>query len=479
MRSLRWAVLVTAAAILGWQLFVPQVVGLADQGDYARVIGRFGYGPADKSPPYYIAFVPRKFVPDPGFRVPDLEHVESEYLFAGAAVLVNKLFSKDGTLDIEVIGLVHALAFLAAFARLLTVTTGLRAAPFVWIASLLILADVGYVAYWNSFYSEPASCIFFLLLVSETITIIGSGEVSVASISRWSLWAVLFIGAKFQNFPFTLLLVPLAIRFGWQSKRRLARYVSIAGAAAILIVALINVSWFPKPLRTASTYNALFLGILPESKTPVADLAWFHMEPQLARYSGTGSWSPGTAFPDLFQRGILGRELTPASVARFWIAHPTRMWRRAKAVLPIAFSLRPEWCGNFERVAGKPPGARSMSFALWSTFHKQVITRVGKFLIVLLFSSPLAAIAAWIARPRERLLIECAAVLSVCCLMAFLIAICGDAWDTVKHLFLFNLILDTAVVSAATFVLSTIYRYKSHPGSAVSRGFGTLGIGSL
>jgi len=468
MRKLRWAVIAAAATILGWQLFVQPVVGLADQGDYARTIGRFGYGPADKSPPYYIVFVPRKFVRDPGFRVPNLEHVESEYLFAGAAVLLNKLISRDGTLDIEVIGLVHALAFLAAFARLLAVTNGLRAAPFVWIASLLILTDVGYVAYWNSFYSEPASCIFFLLLVSETVAIVRSGESSTASIARWSLWAILFVGAKFQNFPFALLLVPLALRFGWQSRRTLARHVSIAGAGAILIVALFNLSLFPKPLRTASTYNAVFLGILPESKTPGADLAWFHLEPQLVRYSGTGAWSPGTAFPDLFQRGILGRELTPASVARFWILHPTRIWRRAKAVLPIAFSLRPEWCGNFERVAGKPPGARSMSFTLWSMFHEQVMKRIGKFLIVLLFSSPIAAIAAWIARPRDRLRVECAAVLSACCLMGFLVAICGDAWDTVKHLFLFNLILDTTLVSGATFVLSVIYRCQSHPGNAVS-----------
>src|SRR5208337_15447 len=52
-----------AAVIISWQLFLPPIVGLADQGDFARVIGLFGFGAQDKTTEY--AFVARKYVPDP------------------------------------------------------------------------------------------------------------------------------------------------------------------------------------------------------------------------------------------------------------------------------------------------------------------------------------------------------------------------------------------------------------------------------
>jgi hypothetical protein len=467
MGKLRETILAAAAAILTWQLFIPPIVGLADQGDFARMIGRFGYGPADKSEPYYIAFVPRKFVRDPSFRVPGLERPESEDLFVGFAVLLNRLISHDGTLDIEVIGLVHTLAFLAAFWRLLVVTTGLRWAPVLWVGALLILTDVGYAAYWNSFYSEPSSCTFFLLVLAETIAILRGEGASPWAYARWSLCAVLFVGAKFQNFPLAILLAPLALRLGVRSRIRAVKRVCIAGAVSIVVVALVESISFPKTLAPASAYDVLFLAILPESKTPAADLAWFKLDPHLATYSGTGAWSPGTAFPELVRRGILGRELTPISVARFWLLHPASLWRRVKAVLPVAFSLRPEWCGNFERAAGYYPGARSSAFSLWSGFHERVLARIGKFLIVLLLLAPGVAITAWIIQPRERPQIECLGVLSTCCIMAFLLAICGDAWDNVKHLFLFNLLLDTTAACAITFLLSITYNLVFTPGRVV------------
>ena len=124
---LRWAFVAAAAIILSWQLFVPPIVGLADQGDFARVIGLFGFGPADRSTEY--AFVAGKYVPDKTFRLRVYEQATSEYIFTGAAVLLNRLVSKDGSLDITIMGLVHVLAFLYAFDCLLLATAPIRAAP--------------------------------------------------------------------------------------------------------------------------------------------------------------------------------------------------------------------------------------------------------------------------------------------------------------------------------------------------------------
>src|SRR5260370_31310100 len=102
--ALFWTVIAAAAAILTYLLFIPPVIGLADQGDFRKTIGRFGYGPQHSDGALNISFVERKYVPDPRFREINSEQMSSEYLFVMAALLANKVISKDGKLDLLVIG---------------------------------------------------------------------------------------------------------------------------------------------------------------------------------------------------------------------------------------------------------------------------------------------------------------------------------------------------------------------------------------
>ncbi len=451
-RKLAWIIVAAAAVILTYQLFIAPIIGLADQGDFGRILGRFGYAAEDKSAT--IAFVAPKYVSDQNSRRHGWEQFSSEYLFVACAILLNKIISPDGKLDIVVIGIVHTLAFLAAFARLLTVTKQYRVSPYLWVAGLIVLTDVGYAAYWNSFYAEPASCIFFLLLAAESIAICNSSRVSAGQITLWSLWAILWIMAKAQNAPLGVLLTLFSVRLWWWTKERATRQLAILGCVLIGSATLINIITIPAGVRFADSYNQMFLAILPESRNASADLNALDLQPELVKYSGTGAWSPGSGFQEMVASGLIGNKINHAAIVRFYWQHPTRIWRHARILLPIAFSLRPEWCGNFERSAGRGPGARSAAFTLWSSFHEQVLQRIGKLILILLLASPVFAAAAWIYLPTRRRRIELFGLLSVCCLTAFLVAALGDAWDKVKHLFLFNLMLDATLIFAAAFVIS-------------------------
>jgi len=445
--ALRGAVWAAAAGILTFQLFVPPIVGLSDQGDFARIIGRFGFGPEDKSTPIWDAFVKRKYVRDASARYPTLEQPSSEYLFTGAAVLLNRVVSSDGTLDIRLMGLVHAAAFLAAFAYLLKTTTPIRAAPLVWVAALVILTDVGYAGYWNSFFSEPASCIFLVLLGAESVSIGVRGKASAWQAIRWSIWAALLMLAKAQNMPLALVLAPFALSF---SRWRAARYAAILGFCLIVVAAGANLGTVPKSLKLAATYNVVFMSIVPESRNPAGDLMALGIDPRFVKFSGSGAWTEGTALYDMARTGLIGERVTPMTVARFYLLRPSSMWRHAKRMLPSVFLLRPEWCGNYERSAGFRPGARSYRFSLWSAVHERVLSRVGKGILVLLMMAPLVLVVAWIRFPEQRLRLEFAVVLVLAALMALAVAVYGEAWDNVKHMFLFNLLIDAGMIWVAS-----------------------------
>ncbi len=395
------------------------------------MIGRFGYGPADKSMPLSAGFVQAKYVRDPSARIPILEQAGPEYLSVGSAVGLSKLTSK-GVLDIRMLGLVHAIAFLAAFAWLLRMT-----GPVTWMVAAIALTDVGYVAYWNSFYTEPATCIFFLLLAAESASML-HGAISRWQMGRWCVWAAMLVWAKSSNYPLAAVLMPLAVYLGWREKS--TRALGIAGAGIIAAFAILTMWTRPVPMQQATTYNSIFMAILPESKTPAADLESLGLDPRLVSFSGTGAWTPRTTFPDLYN-GVLLHRVTGATVAKFYLQHPARIWRRAKTVLPVAFSLRPEWCGNFEASAGRPEGAKTRSFTLWSSIHERIFAPAGRFILIGLVFLPAVAL-------RRGLRFKFLGALAAGALIAFLTAACGDAWDNVKHMYLFNLLLDATLIFA-------------------------------
>src|SRR5208282_2266266 len=100
----------SAGAILCYQLLLPPVVGLADNGDFAKVLGRFDlWGKVHKT---YL-YCDTVYRLEPGHHwVSDF--YSTEIALTRAAVALNSLVSKDGNLDIRVMGAVHGALFLLA-----------------------------------------------------------------------------------------------------------------------------------------------------------------------------------------------------------------------------------------------------------------------------------------------------------------------------------------------------------------------------
>jgi hypothetical protein len=117
-------------------------------------------------------------------------------------------------------------------------------------------------------------------------------------------------------------------------------------------------------------------------------------------------------------------------------------------MFPVSTSLRPEWSGNFEPSAGHPALARSSAFSLWSGVHERVLVRVIRFLFLSLPIPALAALWFRIRKAKPSLWLDFSGLLGLCCVAAFMTAILGDAWDNVRHLYLFNLLLDACLLAA-------------------------------
>ena len=442
---MRWF-LAVAAAIVIYQTMLPPVVGLANQSDFRRVIGKLGYGPEE---PVYYSAIALKYVPDLNYREPEWEQFSSEDLFARAALAMNGIVSKDGKFDIRVMGFVHGLAFLAAFAWLLHAT---RRFAVLWPVVVLLTTDVAYVAYFNTFYAEAASFIFALLLIAESAELCSNG-VGTAGLMRWVAWSVLLVLAKPINAPVGVLLSLFALRLSPRS------WVAWAGAAAIAGASVFMIATAPGEMKAANTYNLVFLSVLPESRTPAADAATLGLPAGSEDYSRVGAWSPNAPFYSMKARRVIGEKVTLWTVLRFYVTRPSRMWRHVAENLRVAMLLRTD-LGNFARSAGYAPAGKSRAFSLWSDFHRVVLVRVARPL----FFALMATVIGLMWRVGRSLARDFVLLLASCCLVSFLTASFGDGWETVRHMFLFNVLLDASVFSALTAAaLATLRAFEKAP----------------
>lgn len=153
-------------AILLAQLVVPPIVGMADNGDFPRIMGRFSIGYAPGRPHQnYFTYSTVKFVVDPanhwagGF-------LSSELLLTLLAFMASRAAGERGVFDIRFVGVTHALLLVAGVWLMLLWARRFPLVSRAVLAGMLVLvfSDVSYVAYFNSFYSEPASVLFLLLI---------------------------------------------------------------------------------------------------------------------------------------------------------------------------------------------------------------------------------------------------------------------------------------------------------------------------
>src|SRR5262249_925474 len=139
------AALAVAAVIISFQLFVPPIIGVADDADFYRVTLPLGLDHASTSfGDKYFDFV------DAYVQAPQVYSgwFTSELLMAFPAALVGKIVFRDGVFHVQLMGFIHAIIFLLALWMLLAQTRGLRPWLRAFTAALLVLVltDVGYIA---------------------------------------------------------------------------------------------------------------------------------------------------------------------------------------------------------------------------------------------------------------------------------------------------------------------------------------------
>jgi hypothetical protein len=448
------ASLAIAGVLLAVRLLVPPIVGLADNGDFSRILLPAGLAPvsANAGDRYFGWMQPRfrlvERASDPS------RYRTSEAMLVELAALANRAFGTTPVFDIRFLATVHILLLLTALWGLVRACRDLPLAAQTVAAALLVFffTDVGFIAPFNSFYSQTASFLFLMLTTAVAALGIRHGRLAGPLLPAYFLCAAFWITSKPQEVIHAPLLAAFGLSLAWRGGGRRGRAVAVALSLALCALAWRYYRSADRSMGWLTRYNMLFLEILPNSPDPRGDLVELGLDPSWARFSGVSAWVADSPARDPAVRSFVERRSGP-SPRLFLLRHPKRLASLLARTARVSYVLRPPDLGNFAQETGAAPLQKAPG--IWSDRR---IHLSGFPWLVGLLGGTLAAVAATYrhASTRGRRWREGLALLVAMAVSTFLVSAIGDSQEIVRHLYTFQALCDLILVADATWLTSEL-----------------------
>lgn len=378
----RGAVCLGAAAFLLMILilFGGRTIGLSDNGDYKRVMdasslrfdGDDGAFAFDNT--YIITLTEQSAAGNilkilfgaegwqsyPSLQVPVVRISVVLNLF------LNKLTGGDMTMyRIEVLGLLHCVLY-AAVIMFLMAQFRLKKRLLDIVAKILILivlCDVGYLTYFNSFYGEGLQLISLVFLAAMLIRVVTAAP-RLSDAFLCALGCIVLGWSKFFNIPASCFAALLL--FGILLKKTKRKAHAAAGIATLCVLAAVYIT-IPPWMSLQTKFNAVFFGALKDADAASCQqyLDELDLPREFVRYRNTNIYVEGIAL-ELEENGH-DKDIMAVSnfdIAAFYLRHPDRLLHAMTVSLLNTGSIRPFYLSNYNNAA--PKLTFSYRFSLWS-----------------------------------------------------------------------------------------------------------------
>ncbi len=467
---------VVAGAILSLQLLVPPVVGLADNGDFEKVMAPVGlaYPTASYGERHWSWALTRFSVVAP--RPSNSGALYSEILVAGMAARLSRWLRPEGArvFDIRTLGAVHIVVLLGAIALILAACRDLAPVTQVAVAVLLVFffTDVGYAACFNSLYGQTASFLFLFYLVGIAGLAVRRGGLSWPLLGGYVLCAVLFLASKPQECIHGPVLALLGVALAGPRKGWVAAGL---GVALIAFSAWYYYDAIPElEIRKVARYHTVFMELLPNSPQPARDLAELGLDADLIRYSGIHAYLPTSPIGDPGFQARFFERFGYRKLLVFYATHPSRLFDRTRRAARRAFRLRPASLGNFAEDAGRPAGEQTRRFAAWSDLRLR-LGRRGLLWLGLALGGTALFVGHGFGRasPRGRSFRTALGALVIMATVEFFVCALADfLGDLPRHLYAFQAMFDLILIADAGWLVQSFVSWSRRralslaPGSA-------------
>jgi hypothetical protein len=447
------ALFVIFATVVSLQLFVPPYIGMADNGDFAKIAARHSLDPAD--PGHGYKYFNADYILSKG------SHWESDFRSseewpAAIAFYLSRTTKEGEIFNIRWLGAVHATILLVVFGLVLVATREMSVWSSLCVVALVvwIFSDVLYVSYLNSFYSDTAALLGLLGGVVLAILIIAKGP-QISLVFGFSLFAILLIASKSQHalwgfLPALFLLVTTRKEDGE------AQWLGAGMSALLLVGVVIVIASGPAHYKGEARFDLIFQKLAKISPDPQHALRELGLPASDERYIGFTAYEADSPASDNKWFIDFCRRTSYFRVAEYYLRHPVQAVHILRTDLESwARYIRFDF-GNFRRQDAVRPGQRSERFASWSDLRTRLFFWWPYHILVwyaLLVTAIILILHARVSTVAVRLA-WLTAGLTFAAGAEYCISSLADSVETFRHLFLFHALTDITVCLSLTALLS-------------------------
>ncbi|MCD1257307.1 hypothetical protein B5M42_000460 [Paenibacillus athensensis] len=472
MNSIRWlqrahlrvspAALAAAAVfvITAIALFTPPFIGMADNGDFFRIL--YSNGIYFNAPDYnsqYLGYFVKEYGLYQFFNENGATLFSSQSMFIKAAIWLNQLIYSSQVFDIRFQSALYLLIYTAAVYLLVEALTwklGRKPGYAIAAVAVVMFGDTGYTAYFNSFYGESVVLIMTMLMLASGLLLYRRRFNDYAMLAVFIVSAVILTASKQQNAPVGVIAGLLGIFLIYIRTQRTFRIVTTAALLALIGVGIATYALIPQEFVNINKYHAMTRGVLMGSTNPEKTLEGFGIDKQFAVLNDSlyyDPYAPADVDSELLQNQFYSK-YGFGSILAYYAAHPDQAGQMLNLAARDGFTIRPKAMGNYEKSAGKPFGAQTVFFSGYSLLKDAFAPKTFGFvilwtLIIVGLYMPSFVTAIRQRRFRHTIRLPLLVMMIAMGLSGVVVSIvgAGDA-DLAKHEFLFTLTFDLVTFTA-------------------------------
>ncbi|NLN64168.1 MAG: hypothetical protein GX144_01940 [Clostridiaceae bacterium] len=474
-----WIFLIPAFILTAYVLFMPPRPGVADQGDFQRIMDIAGlaeteHSLADPNSQFYY-YVKAEYRMEPANPLRLLGIIPSPSLIY-PITLAKSICKISGMtfFNTAVLAIVYSAMYITSIWLCLK-WLGIDRTPalfFLVLLALIVLLDGNYLIWFNSLYGEPVMIIGLLYFIASVLYVAYSGKTGVRVYLPVILSSLFFISSKAQCITALPFIVIMISRI--PSERKNPHFL-LKGIQFFLPIGLLLFYAFGVYSQHSKTggvdtkYNSVFYGILKNTDNPIKDLEMLGLSEDLAVEAGKHAYLP----PDEYVKYVPWSEITEEEfnqkisnfkLIRFYLLNPRRLLEGMKYTASQSLQTG-TFLGKYTKADLGEYTYDFTRFTFWSGFRSTVLP--GTLWFITLFYLVIFIVSGIEYKKKQedkasRLRIELLWVIMAIGIFQFPMPYVGNGEaDTAKQLFLFNFIFDILIIITCTWVFNKLFFFKA------------------
>lgn len=473
--------------LIAYVLFKYPQPGVADQGDFDRIMSVSGLQLTNQSKldPNFHRFY-SYVITDYSISKEDiLKIVYSKIVCSLAYVIIFinficKLLNQS-IFKTSYLAIAYSIIYISSLYIIIKYINIQKKITLILLASicLFIFFDGNYLVWFNSLYGEPMMITTLLLYICSWIYyiyykyVIKDEKKILSKIIFIYIASFLFLGSKMQVITALPIIAVMLIKLLWENRYILKYSKLLLLLLFFLIIAYpISINLTSGQISKDTQYNSVFYGVLKDSKNPRQDLIDMNLNPDMAVEAGKHSYLDKKYYVKYVPHGEATEKefyskVGNSKLIKFYITHPIRLIHGMEYTANHAF-FTGTFLGHYERSYSEDPIKRFNRFTLWSSLKDNLLPKKLSFIILIYVLTLGLTLFNYKKHKKSkafRAKIELLWSIMLIGLFQFPMPFIGNGQaDTSKQLFLFNFIFDIILIVLIYSIIFKLIKTASlHP----------------